>query len=64
MITMCIRYTLDPFKFEDFERYARKLAGTHQALRRRTAGIFFAYEICGTDQYRACLDKLSRPGYL
>jgi hypothetical protein len=23
MITMCIRYTLDAFKVEDFERYAR-----------------------------------------
>jgi NIPSNAP len=39
MITMCIRYTLDPFKLEDFERYA----GNWPAPIKRCGGELLGY---------------------
>ena len=47
MITMCIRYTLDPSKLEDFERYARNLPGPIQRCGGELLGYFLPTKFAG-----------------
>src|SRR5580658_10607229 len=47
MITMCIRYTLDPFKLEDFERYARNWPGPIKRCGGELLGYFLPTKFAG-----------------
>jgi len=40
-VTCCIRYTLDPYRLDEFEAYARNWL-TILGLRRRAPGLFHA----------------------
>ena len=43
MITVCIRYTIDPRKRGDFEQYARNSRQADPAVRGTTIGILLAH---------------------
>jgi hypothetical protein len=47
MITLCIRYTLDPSKLADFETYARALAPQIERCGGRVAGYYLPTKLAG-----------------
>ncbi len=47
MITMCIRYTIDPFKLEDFERYARNWPKPIKRCGGQLVGYFLPTKFAG-----------------
>jgi hypothetical protein len=47
MITLCIRYTLDPSKLADFEAYARALAPQIERCGGRVAGYYLPTKLAG-----------------
>ena len=47
MITLCIRYTIDPSKVEAFEAYARALAEPIERCGGRVAGYYLPTRIAG-----------------
>jgi len=73
MITMCIRYTLDPFKLADFEQYARNWPEPIKRCGGELLGYFLPTKFAGPtnialalisfsdlaayEQYRAALMK-------
>jgi NIPSNAP protein len=55
MITLCIRYTLDPAKLADFEAYARGLAQPAQRCGGRIAGYYLPTKFAGPTNFALAL---------
>jgi hypothetical protein len=55
MITLCIRYTLDPGKLGDFEAYARGLAGPAERCGGRIAGYYLPTKFAGPTNFGLAL---------
>jgi hypothetical protein len=47
MITLCIRYTLDPHKLADFEAYARALGPQIERCGGKVAGYYLPTKLAG-----------------
>ena len=47
MLTLCIRYTLDPAKLTDFEAYARALVGPIERCGGKVVGYFAPTKFAG-----------------
>jgi hypothetical protein len=47
MLTLCIRYTLDPAKLADFEAYARDVAGPIERCGGKVVGYFAPTKFAG-----------------
>ena len=47
MITLCIRYTLDPHKLTDFEAYARALGPQIERCGGKVAGYYLPTKLAG-----------------
>jgi hypothetical protein len=55
MITLCIRYTLDPGKLADFEAYARGVAGPAERCGGRIAGYYLPTKVAGPTNFALAL---------
>jgi hypothetical protein len=55
MITLCIRYTLDPAKLADFEAYARGLVQPAERCGGRIAGYFLPTKFAGPTNFALAL---------
>jgi hypothetical protein len=55
MITLCIRYTLDPAKLADFEAYARGLVQPAERCGGRIAGYYLPTKFAGPTNFALAL---------
>jgi len=56
MITLCIRYTIDPHKHADFEAYARAWRSPVERCGGKFFGYFLPTKVAGSTN-TACVDR-------